>query len=90
MKTNKWKSVLKKDKETTKTYFEQEPIQLFPNSQPKSITSPKSTELMPSVIKDSNVAYFNTDETPPKIDNFKDKEVLERMKTPHIEIQKNE
>ena len=38
----------------------------FPNSQPNSITPQKSTKLIPSLINDSNPAYFNTDETPPK------------------------
>ena len=104
---------MKKDTETTKKDFKQEPVQLFPNSQPNSIVSPKPTKTTQSVIKDSNVAYFNTDETYPKIDNstplqdwkrsyfstegkisntdnFKDREMSERMKTPHTEIQKNE
>ena len=67
-KTNKLKSVWKKEKEATKTDSKQEPVQLFPNSQPNSITAPKPTNPIPSVIKDSNAAYFNTDETPPKID----------------------
>ena len=60
---------IEKYTETTKTDFKQEPVQLFPNSQPNSITSPKPTKTAPSVIKDTNMAYFNTDETYPKTDN---------------------